>query len=147
MEESTVIQLYQFIANYTAYRHLYGHLIIWVFNWVRDALHCFWKWSIVEQLFCPLSELTDFFEWIDNINAVIFFVPLFHLCWWHHFSKGFHVGAVAHHNWFMVIYFHHLIICYKFSKSFFTFFDKGWKFIKSATLSGHNTKVHLISPN
>ena len=27
MEESTVIQLYQFIANYTAYRHLYGHLI------------------------------------------------------------------------------------------------------------------------
>jgi len=26
MEESTVIQLYQFIANYTAYRHLYGHL-------------------------------------------------------------------------------------------------------------------------
>jgi len=28
MEESIVIQLYQFIANYTAYRHLYGHLII-----------------------------------------------------------------------------------------------------------------------
>ena len=28
MEESTVIQLYQFIANYTAYSHLYGHLII-----------------------------------------------------------------------------------------------------------------------
>ena len=26
MEESTVIQLYQFIANYTAYSHLYGHL-------------------------------------------------------------------------------------------------------------------------
>jgi len=23
-----VIQLYQYIANYTAYRHLYGHLII-----------------------------------------------------------------------------------------------------------------------
>jgi len=28
MKESIVIQLYQFIANYTAYRHLYGHLII-----------------------------------------------------------------------------------------------------------------------
>ena len=28
MEESIVIQLYQFIGNYTAYRHLYGHLII-----------------------------------------------------------------------------------------------------------------------
>ena len=27
MEESIVIQLYQFIANYTAYRHQYGHLI------------------------------------------------------------------------------------------------------------------------
>jgi len=27
MKESIVIQLYQFIANYTAYRHLYGHLI------------------------------------------------------------------------------------------------------------------------
>jgi len=26
MEESIVIQLYQFIANYTAYRHLYRHL-------------------------------------------------------------------------------------------------------------------------
>jgi len=26
MEESIVIQLYQFIANYTAYSHLYGHL-------------------------------------------------------------------------------------------------------------------------
>ena len=25
MEESTVIQLYQFIDNYTAYRHQYGH--------------------------------------------------------------------------------------------------------------------------
>jgi len=25
MEKSIVIQLYQFIANYTAYRHLYGH--------------------------------------------------------------------------------------------------------------------------
>jgi len=33
MEESIVIQLYQFIANYTAsYRHLYGHLII-VLRW------------------------------------------------------------------------------------------------------------------
>jgi len=28
MNESIVIQLYQFIANYTAYRHLYGHLIL-----------------------------------------------------------------------------------------------------------------------
>jgi len=28
MEKSIVIQLYQFIANYTAYRHLYGHLIL-----------------------------------------------------------------------------------------------------------------------
>jgi len=28
MEKTIVIQLYQFIANYTAYRHLYGHLII-----------------------------------------------------------------------------------------------------------------------
>jgi len=28
MEESIVIQLYQFIGNDTAYRHLYGHLII-----------------------------------------------------------------------------------------------------------------------
>jgi len=28
MEESIVTQLYQLIANYTAYRHLYGHLII-----------------------------------------------------------------------------------------------------------------------
>ena len=27
MEKTIVIQLYQFIANYTAYRHLYGHLI------------------------------------------------------------------------------------------------------------------------
>jgi len=26
MEKPIVIQLYQFIANYTAYRHLYGHL-------------------------------------------------------------------------------------------------------------------------
>jgi len=26
MEESIVIQLYQFIGNNTAYRHLYGHL-------------------------------------------------------------------------------------------------------------------------
>jgi len=26
MEESIVIQLYQYIPNYTAYRHLYGHL-------------------------------------------------------------------------------------------------------------------------
>jgi len=26
MEKTIVIQLYQFIANYTAYRHLYGHL-------------------------------------------------------------------------------------------------------------------------
>jgi len=56
MEKSIVIQLYQFIANYTAYRHLYGHLyghliivLRWslsVFNWARDAPHCFWKWSI-----------------------------------------------------------------------------------------------------
>jgi len=28
MEKSIVIQFYYFIANYTAYRHLYGHLII-----------------------------------------------------------------------------------------------------------------------
>ena len=28
MRESIVIQLYQFIASYTAYRHLYGHLIL-----------------------------------------------------------------------------------------------------------------------
>ena len=27
MEESTVIQLYLLIGSYTAYRHLYGHLI------------------------------------------------------------------------------------------------------------------------
>jgi len=26
MEKSIVIQFYYFIANYTAYRHLYGHL-------------------------------------------------------------------------------------------------------------------------
>jgi len=28
MEESIVIQLYQYIPNYTAYRHLYGHLLL-----------------------------------------------------------------------------------------------------------------------
>ena len=28
MEEWIVIHLYQFIGNYTAYRHLYGHLIL-----------------------------------------------------------------------------------------------------------------------
>ena len=28
MEESIVIQLYQILAYYTAYRNLYGHLII-----------------------------------------------------------------------------------------------------------------------
>jgi len=36
MEESIVIQLYQFIANYTAYSHLYGHLyghLIIVLRW------------------------------------------------------------------------------------------------------------------
>ena len=28
MEESIVIQLYQYIPNYTANRHLYGHLLL-----------------------------------------------------------------------------------------------------------------------
>ena len=28
MEGSIVIQLYQYIPNYTAYRHLYGHLLL-----------------------------------------------------------------------------------------------------------------------
>jgi len=35
MEESIVIQLYQYIPNYTAYRHLYGHL----YGHTQNTLH------------------------------------------------------------------------------------------------------------